>query len=57
MIVRQLQVSKGFVQRWTSAPDQDLTVDERGWAKGQRRHWDKTTLERIKVVVEAPEGA
>ena len=50
MIVRQLQVSKGFVRRWTSAPEQDLTADERGWPKGQGRHWDKTTAERIKEI-------
>lgn len=50
MIVRQLQVSKGFVRRWTSAPAQDLTADERGWPKGQRRHWDQTTMERIKEI-------
>jgi transposase len=50
MIVRQLQVSKGFVQRWTSAPEQDLSTDERGWAKGQRRQWDQTTIERIKEI-------
>jgi len=50
MIVRQLQVSKGFVRRWTSARAQDLTADERGWPKGQRRHWDQTTIERIKEI-------
>ena len=50
MIVRQLEVSKGFVQRWTSAPEQDLSADERGWPQGQRRHWDKTTIERIKEI-------
>jgi len=50
MIVRQLQVSKGFVQRWTSRPEQDLNADERGWPKGQRRHWDKTTIKRIKEI-------
>ena len=50
MIVRQLQVSKGFVQRWTSSADQDLSADERGWPQGQRRHWDKTTVARIKEI-------
>jgi transposase len=50
MIVRQLQVSKGYVQRWTSAPEQDLTADARGWPKDRRRHWDQTTIERIKEI-------
>jgi hypothetical protein len=48
MIVRQLQVSPGFVQRWTKAPQQDLTIDERGWPKGRHRVWDETTIRRIK---------
>jgi hypothetical protein len=50
MIVRQLQVSKGFVKRWTSSAEQDLSSDGRGWPKGQHRSWDKTTIERIKEI-------
>lgn len=50
MIARQLQVSRGFVQRWTAAPEQDLAVDERGWPKGQRRVWNETTAKRIKQI-------
>ena len=50
MIARQLQVSKGFVKRWTSSADQDLTSDGRGWPKGQHRNWNKTTIERIKEI-------
>jgi hypothetical protein len=48
MIARQLQVSQGFVRRWTSSPDQDLNADSRGWPKGQRRTWDPATIERIR---------
>jgi transposase len=50
MIARRLQVSKGFVKRWTSSANQDLTSDGRGWPKGQHRSWDKTTIERIKEI-------
>ena len=50
MIVSQLQVSKGFVKRWTSSAEQDLSSDGRGWPKGQHRSWDKTTIERIKEI-------
>ena len=50
MIVRQLQVSKGFVRHWTRAPEQDLTVDGRGWPKGQHRAWDQATIERVKEI-------
>lgn len=50
MIARQLQVSPGFVHRWTSDAAQDLTIDERGWPKGQHRVWDATTIKRIKQI-------
>jgi hypothetical protein len=50
MIARQLQVSRGFVRRWTAAPGQDLTGDERGWPRGQHRVWDVTTIKRIKKI-------
>jgi transposase len=50
MIARQLQVSRGFVRRWTSEAAQDLTLDERGWPKGQPRVWDATTIKRIKQI-------
>lgn len=50
MIARQLQVSRGFVQRWTNELEQDLNADERGWPKGQRRHWDQTTIDRIQEI-------
>jgi len=50
MIARQLQVSKGYVRRWTRAPEQDLTADERGWPPGRQRVWDGTTTKRIKQI-------
>src|SRR6266851_1987541 len=50
MIARQLQVSRGFVRRWTREPAQDLSADDRGWPKGQRRTWDQATVERVKEI-------
>ena len=50
MIARQLQVSPGFVRRWTAAPQQDLTIDGRGWPAGRGRVWDVTTIKRIKEI-------
>ena len=50
MIARQLQVSKGFVRRWTREPAQDLAADDRGWPRGQRRAWDQATVERVKEI-------
>src|SRR6267143_203154 len=50
MIARQLQVSRGFVRRWTREPAQDLSADDRGWPKGQRRSWDQATVERVKEI-------
>ena len=46
-IVREAGVSKHFVIKWTRSPDQDLTIDRRGWPKGRRRKWDSETEERI----------
>src|SRR5215467_10558971 len=48
MIARQLQTSRGFVRRWTAAPNQDLAADKRGWRKGRHRVWDEKTINRIK---------
>jgi len=48
MIARQLQTSRGFVRRWTAAPNQDLAADKRGWRKGRHRVWDEKTVNRIK---------
>lgn len=57
-IARGLGVSKHFVIRWTKSPDQDVTVDLRGWSKGHRRKWDDQTEQRIasiyKELTEAP---
>jgi hypothetical protein len=50
MIGRRLQVSRGFVRRWTQALAQDLSADKRGWPKGHRRAWDETSIKRIKGI-------
>lgn len=49
-ITREVGVSNHFVIKWTQSFDQDVTVDLRGWPKGQRRKWDKPTEQRIKML-------
>ena len=47
-IVRELGVSKTFVIRWTRSPDQDCSLDMRGWTRGVRWKWDsKKTKEDL----------
>lgn len=57
-IAREMDVSKHFVIRWTESPDQDVSIDKRGWIKGRRRKWCKMTETRIqelhKQLVEEP---
>ncbi len=36
--------------KWTKSPNQDFTTDMRGWSKGKRRKWNKTTEDRIKKI-------
>lgn len=45
--MRELRVSINFVLAWTKAPDQDLTVDARGWQRGRPRHHPRTLRSRI----------
>lgn len=47
-IAKQLQVSKGFVVKWTQAPNQDTCADARGWPKNKRRRYDQHTVERVR---------
>lgn len=35
---------------WTKSPQQNLTVDNRGWQKGRRRRWTKADEKRIKQI-------
>ena len=35
---------------WTKSSNQDFTKDKRGWPKGKRRRWSKTTEDRIKTI-------
>lgn len=46
-IVRTKRLNKRFVIRWTQTPNQDFTLDNRGWPMGQRRKWTKQTEARI----------
>jgi len=50
MIAKKKKVSRNFVIEWTKAPTQDFTKDPRGWPKGKRRKWSKTTENRIKEI-------
>jgi hypothetical protein len=45
--MKELNVSKHFVIKWTQEPDQDVTVDHRGWKAGERRKWTSETESRI----------
>lgn len=49
-IVRRERVSWEFVLKWTKSPDQDFTVDGRGWPRGRRRVWTKETEKRIRSI-------
>ena len=42
-----LNVSKGFVMRWTQAEAPAVEQDDRGWPKGQGRVWGRETWERV----------
>ena len=33
-IIEKERVSKPFVTKWTKSPDQDVSIDKRGWIKG-----------------------
>lgn len=36
--------------RWTKSPQQDLTVDHRGWPRSKRRKWTKADEKRIQEI-------
>lgn len=46
-IAKELNVSRTFVTQWTRSPEQDFTVDMRGWTKGVRRKWDISVEKKI----------
>lgn len=46
------RVSSHTVLRWTQDPQQDCTVDRRGWPKGMMRKYTNETLERIRAIHE-----
>lgn len=50
MIAKKKGVSKKFVIKWTKSSDQDFSIDNRGWQKGKRRKWNKTTEKKIKQI-------
>lgn len=49
-------VSRGFVDKWTQAQEQDFARDDRGWPKGKGRKWDKITERRIEEIRKDLEG-
>lgn len=51
-IARTERLTRKFVMKWTKSPNQDFTVDKRGWLKGKRRKWTKTIEKRIKRIYE-----
>ena len=50
MIAKKKKISRNFVIAWTKSADQDFTKDDRGWQRGARRKWPKTTEKRIKII-------
>ncbi len=50
MIAKKKKVARNFVIKWTKSSDQDFTKDNRGWPKGKRRRWSKTTENKIKEI-------
>jgi transposase len=49
-IARIEGVSKKFVVRWTKAPDQECSLDMRGWPKGVGRKWDASVVARVREI-------
>lgn len=49
-IARYYQVSYHTVEKWTQEPDQDVTIDQRGWPRGMRRVYTQQTEERIRLL-------
>lgn len=49
-IARMTKTTRKFVRKWTKSPNQDFTNDNRGWEKGLKRKWTKTTEQRIKKI-------
>jgi len=49
-IARMTKTTRKFVGRWTKSPNQNFTEDNRGWKKGMKRKWTKTTETRIQEI-------
>jgi hypothetical protein len=49
-IAREMGVRRTFVMRWTQSPDQDCSMDMRGWIKGVRRKWDPSVEATIQEI-------
>ena len=45
-----LGISWHTVQRWSQSPDQDCSVDGRGWTRGVRRVHSAQTIDRIRLL-------
>lgn len=52
-IARKTGMSRDFVRKWARSVDQDFTKDDRGWQKGRRRRWSKSTEQRVKAIYDA----
>lgn len=56
MIAQSLKISKGFVVKWTKSPDQDCSLDTRGWPRGKARSWGDDTKKRVRLLHEMLES-
>jgi len=49
-IIRELGVSWNFVIAWTKSPDQDFSIDKRGWPEGKSRFHPTDVRDRIVAI-------
>lgn len=50
------RVTRKFVIKWSQSPNQDFTCDNRGWPKGKRRKWTKTTEQKVRKIYDSLEN-
>lgn len=46
-IAQRLEVSRGFVVRWSESSETDIGHDGRGWPRGRGRRWEARVYRRI----------
>lgn len=50
MIAKKKRVSRNFDIKWSKSTDLNFSKDDRGWPKGKRRKWDRSTEQKIKQI-------